>query len=69
VIPPDAWRDGDIVAAAAPGWEAILDARGVTMVVAEGDREAPLAAALSGSPAWYLLADGGDGSIWVRNGR
>jgi len=69
VIPPDAWRDGDTVAAAGPGWEAILDARGVTMVVAEGDRTAPLAAALAGSPAWYLLADGGDGSIWVRHGR
>ena len=69
VIPSDAWADGDTVAAAGPGWEAILDARGVTMVVAEGDRELPLAAALSGSPAWRLLVDGGDGSIWVRSER
>ena len=69
VIPSDAWTDGDTVAAAGPGWEAILDARGVTMVVAGGDRELPLAAALSASPAWRILVDGGDGSIWVRSGR
>ena len=33
VIPPEAWRDADVVASAGPGWDAILDAAGVTIVV------------------------------------
>jgi hypothetical protein len=69
VIPSDAWADGDVVAAGGPRWDAILDARGVTIVVAEGPPTTPLAAALFGSPAWRMVSADADATIWVRADR
>jgi hypothetical protein len=69
VIPADAWSDGDVVAAAGPGWDAILDARGVTIVVAKGPPTTPLAAALAGSPAWRMAHADADATIWLRADR
>jgi len=69
VIPADAWTDGDVVEAAGPGWDAVLDARGVTIVVAKGPPTTPLAAALAGSPAWRMAHADADATIWLRADR
>lgn len=66
VIPAEAWADGDVVAAAGPGWEAILDARGVTIVVIAGSSRTPLARALAANEAWQLAYADTDGAVWVR---
>ena len=67
VIPADAWTDADLVDSAAPGWRAILDARGVTIVVTGGDASAsPLARALAAEPAWRQVHADDLGTVWVR---
>ena len=70
VIPPDAWADADTVEAAAPGWQAILDARGVTIVVTEGAVSGSrLAQALATEPAWRAVLADELGTAWVRASR
>jgi hypothetical protein len=66
VIPSKAWADNDVVLAAGPGWAEILDRYDATVIVAEGDLTAPLAAALDGSAEWFLLYVDDDGTIWRR---
>ena len=69
-IPPDAWADADTVEAAAPGWQAILDARGVTIVVTEGAVSGSrLAQALATEPAWRAVLADELGTAWVRASR
>lgn len=66
LIPSAAWADGDIVSAAAPGWEAILEAYGATVVVVDGSATGePLAVALEGA-GWTRTYGDEDGSIWSR---
>jgi len=70
VIPPEAWWDADLVASAAPGWDAILDAAGVTIVVMDSMNGTwPLTEALATSGGWALAFSDGDGTVWVRAGR
>lgn len=66
LIPGDAWADGDVVAAAEPGWDAILDDAGVTIVLTEGPETSPLAAALEAHAGWRLVVADGDGTLWER---
>ncbi|MEW5992660.1 MAG: hypothetical protein AB1736_15135, partial [Chloroflexota bacterium] len=69
LIPAEAWAAGDTVLAAAPGWDAILEAYGATIVVVEGPPTGPLAAALAASGGWTLATRDEDGSIWVARHR
>jgi len=69
VIPPDAWADGDVVTSAGAGSGGILDERGVTIVVAEGGRTAPLPAALANDAGWRRVYADDDGTVWVRADR
>lgn len=69
VIPPEVWAEGDVVTTAGPGWDSILDRRGVTIVVAEGGQTAPLASALAKNAGWRLVHADTDGTVWVRADR
>lgn len=68
VIPPEAWRDADVVADAGPGWDAILDARRVTIVVLDAGAGAwPMTRALATSVGWALVHADAEGSVWRRS--
>jgi hypothetical protein len=70
VIPPEAWRDAEVVATAGPGWDAILDAAGVTIVVIDTEAGGwPLTQALASSGGWSLAHEDVDGAVWVRADR
>ncbi|HEX4898849.1 MAG TPA: hypothetical protein VFV53_10870, partial [Candidatus Limnocylindrales bacterium] len=69
VIPPEAWDEGDRVVAVEPGWDAILDAHGVTIVVADGGPASRLATALANHRGWRLVATEAAGTLWFRADR
>ena len=48
---------------ARPGWQAYAESQGITAVLA--DRERPLDRALSGEPAWTVVAEDPDFRLWV----
>jgi hypothetical protein len=68
LFPRSVWTDHDTVAAGLPGWEAVLDRWGVTIVVASRDA-LPLRVALGNSLAWRQAHEDTDGVIFVRASR
>jgi hypothetical protein len=68
VVPASLWADHDAVASGQPGWEAVLDRWGATIVVAAHDA-LPLRVALGNSLAWQQAVDDADGVIFVRADR
>jgi hypothetical protein len=66
VIPAQAWADGDVVAAAGPGWEAILDRYGVTIIVTQAPSTSPLTGPLRADGGWDLAFADADGAVWMR---
>jgi len=64
LIPVAAWSGDDTVRAAAPGWDAVLERYGVTIVVVEGPATAPLPTALDAA-GWHREYADADGSIWA----
>jgi hypothetical protein len=64
LFPADVWADHLAVTAAEPGWQAILDRWGVTIVVVAPDQP-ELLAAIGADPGWQV-ADVGDGTIATR---
>jgi hypothetical protein len=65
---PALWVDYDAVAAALPGWPAILERWGVTVVVTSRE-QAALRAALEARPDWRLAYADTDGALFVRSNR
>ena len=68
-IPTDAWADHIALSGGAADSTAILDRRGVTIVVASAIEQASLIPLLRSSPAWTLAFEGPDGAVFVRNPR
>ena len=68
LIPADAWDDHLAVSRGDPDWAAILDRRGVRIVVASATEQRGLIPLLSRSPAWRLVYADGDGAVFVRAG-
>jgi hypothetical protein len=66
VFPPQVWVNAEVIDAAGPGWDALLDAAGVTIVATSGPADAPLANALVASPGWTLYYADVDGAVWRR---
>lgn len=66
LFPASVWDDYDRVSTAAGGWQAVLDRWGVTLVVASRHDQAPLIAALAGSPSWRPVASNADGAVYAR---
>lgn len=58
VVPPAAWADYLVIAAAEPGWETRLDRWGIALVIVDRTREPNLASALETSPRWEVVASG-----------
>ena len=68
LIPSDAWDDHLALSSGDPDWAAILDRRGVRIVVASATEQRGLIPLLSQSPAWQSVYAGDDGSVFVRVG-
>ena len=69
LIPTDAWADHQALAAGAVDWAAILDRRGVTIVVASATEQRALIPLLRASAAWRSIVDDRDGAVFVRADR
>jgi hypothetical protein len=65
LFPAALWADHDTVAGAGPGWPAVLDRWGVTIVLTSGN-QAALRAALQASVDWRRAFADADGEIFVR---
>ena len=73
LFPPAVWADYDTVAAARPGWQAVLDRRGATIVAVPAGWVG-LRAALDGDPGWRIVAPvmappADEGAVFVRVSR
>ena len=66
LIPADVWSDHLALSAGAPDWTAILDRRGITIVVAAADEQRALLPLLRASPAWLLVHEDTDGAVFAR---
>ena len=69
LIPAAAWDDHLALSGGAGDWGAILDRRGVTMVVASADEQHGLIPLLRASPGWRVLAETEEGVVFVRSDR
>jgi hypothetical protein len=69
VIPADVWDDALAIDAGRSDWSAILDRRGVTIVVASKIEQAALLPLIRASASWRPVYEDADGSIFVRAGR
>ena len=69
LIPADAWDDHLALSGGASDWEAILDRRGVTIVVASATEQRGLIPLMRASTGWRVLADTEDGVVFVRADR
>jgi hypothetical protein len=69
VFPARVWDDYATVSSAGPGWAAILDGWGVTMVVATPNEDAALVTALSADRGWRRAYGDADGLLFVRGDR
>jgi hypothetical protein len=69
LIPADAWTDHLALSSGAPDWAAILDRRGVTIVVASASEQHALIPLMRRSPDWRAAVDDEDGSVFVRADR
>jgi hypothetical protein len=68
LIPTDAWDDHLAVSRGDPDWAAILDRRGVRIVVASATEQRGLIPLLSRSPAWRSVYADADGAVFVKAG-
>jgi hypothetical protein len=68
LFPSALWADHDVVAGGRPGWEAVLNRWGATIVVADRDG-LPVRVALGNSLAWREAYVDADGAIFVRADR
>ncbi len=66
LFPASVWDDYLAVSAGEPGWQAVLDRWGVTIVVVDPADQPALAAALRADPAWRLVYEGRDGLLFSR---
>jgi len=66
LFPAGVWDDYLAVSAGRPGWQAVLDRWGVTVVVVDPADQPALAAALRVDPAWRLVYEGEDGLMFAR---
>ncbi|HET7027869.1 MAG TPA: hypothetical protein VFI28_09275, partial [Candidatus Limnocylindrales bacterium] len=66
VAPVDAWDDYLALTQATPGWQAILDRRGVTVLAVSADDQPSLLAALQADDAWRATYRDAEGAVFVR---
>jgi hypothetical protein len=66
LFPDDVWSDYDTISAADDGWEAIVDRRGIDVLVLTRKEQSSLIAALEGDPGWRVLYEDEDGALLVR---
>jgi hypothetical protein len=66
---PDLWEEYVSLVNLNEGWRAVLDGRGVTIVVVDPERTAELGAALDDEPSWRRAHVDDDGAIFVRSDR
>ncbi len=69
LIPTDAWDDHLALSRGAPDWAAILDRRGVTIVIASAEEQKALIPLLRASSAWRLVVEEEAGAVFVRADR
>ncbi|MDP9482767.1 MAG: hypothetical protein M3P84_06045, partial [Chloroflexota bacterium] len=69
LIPADAWNDHLALSSGAADWSAILDRRGVDIVVASASEQRALMPLLRASPEWRLAHEDPDGVVFVRTVR
>ena len=67
VIPESAWADYLSIAAAEPGWEALLDRWGVTVAAVDSRDTAVLQSALTATSDWIVVDEETDGTVLVRS--
>jgi hypothetical protein len=67
VAPADAWDDYLAVSGAAPGWQAIVDRRGVALLVVSAADQPALLAAASADPRWRRAYGDRDGALFARS--
>ena len=68
VIPDEAWEDYEDVLEGASDWQAILDRYGMRVVVLSREQDARLPSLIAGDPAWRLVYEDADGTIFERIG-
>ena len=68
-IPTDAWEDHLALSGGAADWSAILDRRGVSIVVASSTEQESLIPLLRSSSSWTSTFEGPDGVVFVRDPR
>jgi hypothetical protein len=66
LVPADAWDDHLALSRGASDWQAILDRRGVTIVVAAADEQKALIPLLRASSAWRSVLHDGEGAVFAR---
>ena len=66
IFPTDVWDEYFQVSRADPGWDDVLDERGIDVVVASRTHQAPLITALSGDARWREVYADGDGVVFTR---
>jgi len=66
IFPDDVWADYFRVSHAEPGWGEVLDDRGVDVVVASRQHQAPLIAALEGDAGWREIYSDPEGVVFQR---
>jgi hypothetical protein len=66
MFPSDVWADYFVVSRAEPGWSRVLDRRGIDIVVASRQHQAPLMAALETDAGWRELFADQDGAVFGR---
>jgi hypothetical protein len=69
LFPADVWDRYEAVAAGGPEWRAILDAWGVTLVIATNDRPGGLLEQLATDAGWREAYSDADGRLFVRADR
>lgn len=69
LIPADAWDDHLALSSGAPDWSAILDRRGVTIVVASATEQRGLIPRLETSTGWRAIHSDDEGVVFVRASR
>ena len=61
------WNQYDQVSGAADGWQQVLDAWRIRVVVASRSQQGSLIAAIRSDPGWRLLHEDDEGLVFVRS--
>jgi hypothetical protein len=67
LFPSEVWDEYFAISRADPGWAALLDRRGVDVVVASRSHQAPLIDAMSGDAHWRQLYADAEGVVFERS--